>query len=327
MGGDLQTQLRFRAMGTDCHLIIVGGPGDAAQRALARIRQLEVRWSRFLPTSEVNELTRRAGTRLGITTDTALLLQRSVEAWWLTGGSFDPTVLGAVVRAGYDRTFTDVATNPRRGTSLLTMGCTDIVIEQADDGWSAMIPTGTGFDPGGIGKGLAADIVLGELLELGVDGACVNLGGDLRVAGTGPGGRAWTVAIDHPGEAAPVALVGLGAGALATSTTLLRRWQIDGQPANHVIDPATGMPTVTDVALVAVIAGEAWMAEVLATACLLRGTDRVFDLLDPSCEAIAIGDDGVRLTTAGFADFTATEQHPADCEESRDGRSGVVVTA
>jgi FAD:protein FMN transferase len=167
-----------------------------------------------------------------------------------------------------------------------------------------MLPAGTGFDPGGIGKGLAADIVLAELLELGVDGACVNLGGDLRVAGTGPRSPAWTVAIDHPHEPRPLALVGLRAGAVATSTTLLRRWDVDGRSANHVIDPATGLSTETDVALVAVIAGEAWMAEVLATACLLRGTGRVFDLLDTSCAAIAVGLDGAQHTTAGFAELT-----------------------
>jgi thiamine biosynthesis lipoprotein len=306
MAAEQHTDHRFRAMGADCHLAVVGGPPDAARATIARIAQLERRWSRFLADSEVSELNRRAGTPVQVSADTALLLQRSIEAWWLTGGSFDPTVLGAMVRAGYDRTFTEVAESPRSGASILGLGCTDIVIDVGDDGWSAMLPAGSGFDPGGIGKGLAADLVLAELLDAGVDGACVNLGGDLRVAGTGPAGHTWTVAIDQPGETTPLALVGLCSGAVATSTTLLRRWEVEGRPANHVIDPVTGLPTESDVALVSVIAGEAWIAEVLATACLLRGTSRVFDLLDASCHAIAVDLDGVRHSTDGFADFTRT---------------------
>ncbi len=306
MAAEPHTDHRFRAMGTDCHLVVVGGPADAGRNAIDRIEQLERRWSRFLADSEVSELTRRAGTPVRVSPDTALLLQRSTEAWWLTGGSFDPTVLGAMLRAGYDRTFAEVTTSPRRGASVLDLGCTDIVIELGDDGWSATLPAGSGFDPGGIGKGLAADLVLTELLDAGVAGACVNLGGDLRVAGVGPGGGTWTVAIDHPSEPTPVALVGLCSGAVATSTTLLRRWEIDGRRANHVIDPATGNPTESDIALVSVIAGEAWLAEVLATACLLRGTARVFDLLDAGCQAIAVDLDGVRHTTDGFAAFTGT---------------------
>ncbi|MCU1501543.1 MAG: thiamine biosynthesis lipoprotein ApbE [Ilumatobacteraceae bacterium] len=325
MEAERHTDHHFRAMGTDCHVVVVGGPADAAPSAIARILQLESRWSRFLPSSEISELNRRAGSAVPVSPDTALLLQRSVEAWWLTGSSFDPTVLGSMVRAGYDRTFTEVAADPRRGASELDLGCTDIVIELDDDGWSATLPIGTGFDPGGIGKGLAADLVVTQLLDAGVDGACVNLGGDLRIAGSGPSGRAWTVAIDHPGEPEPLALVGLSSGAIATSTTLLRRWDLDGRAANHVIDPETGLPTATDVALVAVIAGEAWMAEVLATACLLRGVDRVFDLLDGTCQAIAVGNDGTRHTTAGFDAFTRTSDDDREHDREHGARTREVV--
>jgi len=63
------------------------------------------------------------------------------------------------------------------------------------DATTVRLPAGTGFDAGGIGKGLAADLVTTEAIAAGADGICVNLGGDLRVAGTGPDG-AWTVGIE-----------------------------------------------------------------------------------------------------------------------------------
>ena len=58
---------------------------------------------------------------------------------------------------------------------------------------------------------------------------------------------------------------------MATSTTLRRRWVVGGVERHHLIDPRTGTPSTSDLALVAVVAGSAWMAEVLAKGVLLRG--------------------------------------------------------
>jgi len=125
--------------------------------------------------------------------------------------------------------------------------------------------------------------VVADLLAAGAQGACVNLGGDLRAAGTGPDdGGGWTVAVEHPGDARPIALVGLRQGAVATSTTLRRRWRVQGGDRHHLIDPRTGGSSATGVDLVTVVAGEAWICEVLAKATLLAGTTRPFQLVERS---------------------------------------------
>jgi thiamine biosynthesis lipoprotein len=294
---------RFRAMGSDAHLVVVGGSKDLLELAVRRIKMLEHRWSRFIDTSEICELNRRAGTALTVSADTVLLVRRAIEAWRLTGGAFDPTVLGSVLRAGYDVSFDKMTGNRKAVTSASTLvtGCTDIQI----DGDTVRLPACTGFDPGGIGKGLAADIVLGELLDAGVSGACVNLGGDLRVAGRSPEAEAWTIAVQHPSATEPIALVGLAAGAVATSTTLRRRWTVDDQPRHHLIDPTTGEPSDSNLVLTSVIAGEAWMAEVMAKAILLRGSRRAFDIVDDRIvQALTIDTAGVVRTTPGFRRFT-----------------------
>ena len=58
------------------------------------------------------------------------------------------------------------------------------------------LPAGAGFDPGGIGKGLAADLAVAEALTEGAAGVCVNLGGDVRLEGSAPDGGAYDVLID-----------------------------------------------------------------------------------------------------------------------------------
>ncbi len=300
------TELQFRAMGSDAHVIVVGGPDDLAERARQRIDDLEQLWSRFVPTSEVNELNRRAGTAVPVSAETVLLVRHAVEAWRLTGGSFDPTVLGDVIRAGYDRTFDDVPGHAASGTSALMIGCSDIVVSDDVDGRGHVaLPAGTGFDPGGIGKGLAADLVVGEIAAAGARGVCINLGGDLRLAGESPTGDAWTVAVEHPWATEPVVNLGLYDGAVATSTTLRRRWEVGGETRHHLIDPGTGRPATTDLTLVTVVAGQAWVAEVLAKAVLLRGLPYQFDLIGGTgAEALAVDDTGHVHLSSGLTAFT-----------------------
>ena len=296
---------RFRAMGTDGHVIVVGGPAHLADGAVARIDELERRWSRFIPTSEVSVLNARAGTPVLVSGDTRLLVERAVEGWRMTGGGFDPLLLSSIVEAGYRSDFAELISSgapiePGPAVDRALVACTDI---EVGDEW-VRLPEGTGFDPGGIGKGLAADLVVDELLAAGADGACVNMGGDLRVAGPGPS-RSWTVALEHAWCEQPFVLLGLGAGAVATSTTLRRRWTTtDGAEQHHLIDPTTGRPSTSDLTHASVIAGRAWIAEVLAKAVLLRGSGRAFDIVPAGVEALTVDDRGLVAATDHLTDYT-----------------------
>ena len=287
-------------MGSEAHVVVVGGRRGLIDEAQSRIRVLEELWSRFVESSEISLLNRHAGDFVRVSPETITLVARSQEAWRMSGGAFDPTVLGAMLRAGYDRTFEQIGRPAHRGASTLGLGVADIAI----NGNSVRLPPGTGFDPGGIGKGLAADLVGRELIEWGAQGACVNLGGDVRVLGEAPGGGAWTVAVEHPWSISAIALVGIADGAVATSTTLRRTWEADGTVQHHLIDPQTGMPSESDLTLVAAVAAEASTAEVLAKTVLLAGSEHPFDILGGTgVEAIAVDRRGGIQRTAGFEAF------------------------
>lgn len=292
-------------MGSDAHLIIVGGDEGATARATRRIEQLESRWSRFRADSEVTAVNERSGQPVPVSFDTRLLVARAIEAWRLTRGAFDPTLLDDLIRIGYDRSFEQLdSSNAVRHSvahrrTLHAWRCPDIVVDDA----TVTLPAGLTFDPGGIGKGLAADIVATELMAEGVAGVCINIGGDLRVLGASPEGSGWTLAIEHPYARAPIALVGLSGGAIATSSVLRRVWTQDGCGRHHLIDPTTGDPSDSDLALASVIAGEAWTAEVLAKAVLLRGRARAFDVLDASTAAVVVDHNGNVASTDTMSAF------------------------
>lgn len=272
-------------MGTRATIVVTGGDGGLLDRAERRLAELEGRWSRFRADSEVSRLNAAAGRTLEVSADTALLVQRAREAWRLTDGAFDPLLLRALERLGYDRSFELVeAGRPASGVAPSpassapgrpTPSRPSPVKAIAIGDHTVQLPAGVAFDPGGIGKGLAADLVATELLARGARGALVEVGGDLRAIGRAPQSSGWGVEVeDHTGAA--IGLLALVAGGVATTTSARRRWR---QPAHgddpgtrhHLVDPATGKSAAGPVRSVTVVAGEAWLAEVLATATFLRG--------------------------------------------------------
>jgi thiamine biosynthesis lipoprotein len=281
----------FRAMGSDASVLVVGGPRDLNTVARRRIDELEARWSRFIPTSEVSHLNQQAGKDpVVVSTDTLGLVARAIEGWRATHGLFDPTVLGDVLRAGYTKSFDDLGPEPVGADSDLVHGCERILVDPANR--TVFLPPGVGFDPGGLGKGLAADLVVDELLARGAKGAFVNLGGDVRVAGESPTGT-WTVAIDDPFSDAPAIVVFLTNGGVATSSRLRRQWVGASGPAHHLIDPRSGSSATTGLATASAVARTAWQAEVLAKAAFLAGPVggiQVFD--DLHAAGMLITDEG-----------------------------------
>jgi thiamine biosynthesis lipoprotein len=289
-------------MGTDVHVIVVGGPLTLLDAARTSIERLEALWSRFRDDSEISRLNQLAGLALGVSPETAALVQRSIDGARVTGGAFDPTVLGDVVRAGYDRTFEELSETSGGGRSDLHLGWEGIEVDPAAS--TVRLPRGVGFDPGGVGKGFAADLVVAELLSLGATGACANLGGDLRVAGDAPAEGAWSIAIQHPFRDEPAASVGLDSGAVATSMRTRRTWGPAGD-RHHLIDPATGLPARTGIASASVIAAEGWQAEVLSKAAFLQGPVDGLSLVESlGADGLVVDDRGDVHMTNGFWRFT-----------------------
>ncbi len=267
-------EMAFRAMGTDVHLLATGGTAEGLEAARELVLSLEARWSRFRPDSELCRLNAAAGGPFLLADDTFALVAAAVDAWHLTGGRFDPTVLPVLAATGYDRSFELVA--PRGPAIRAPMppvpGCAGIALHPQTG--LVALPAGVALDLGGIAKGHAADRAAAAVLAAGSSGVMASLGGDVRVAGVPPEGDAWLVAIDdphHPGR--DLAVLALADGAVATSSRLRRAWQRDGRTFHHLIDPATGAPADSGVDAVAVVTGGALWAEVLAKAALVAGPE------------------------------------------------------
>jgi thiamine biosynthesis lipoprotein len=305
-------------MGTRAHVVVHATDFDHAdvlrRSAVARLHALEAKWSRFRPDSEISRINADAGRPVDVSRETSLLVERSVEAWARTQGRFDPTVLPALRAAGYDRDFADLGDDTAStgttstGTAAATPagpapGCDGITVRRH----TVALPAGVALDPGGIGKGLAADLVADLVMTAGALGVCVNVGGDLRVAGRPEDAPAWTIRIEDPlRPGTSLGAVTLTDEALVSSWRTRRTWMWGGRRVHHLIDPRTGEPAWSGTAGVSVVAGDAWWAEALATSLFLLGPDAApGEVTANAIEALVVRDDGARRGFGRFAPLAA----------------------
>ncbi len=285
-------------MASAARVIVVDPAPHALERAETRLRELEQRWSRFLADSDINRLNCAANTWVPVTAETIALIRTMQLARQVTDGGYDPTYLHELLDAGYTTSIDD------RTRISVVMECpcpdhdvNDVRIDMST--MSVLLPTGLALDPGGIGKGFAGDIVVTELLRSGSGGVLVSVGGDIAAGGRAPTPQGWIVDVEDPCDPTSVlTTVALSAGGVATSSTRSRRWKHNGVEHHHVIDPATGRSSHTDLAAVTVVDVAGWRAEAHATAALLRGSAGAISYMrSVGVNGIATTLDGVTTTT------------------------------
>ncbi len=289
----------FRVMGGRARLSVDDDAAHLLDGLVDAAHALESRWSRFLPDSEVSRLNQFAGAPAVVSHDTAALVDASRRAHAATGGWFDPMMLREIEAVGYRHSFELIgrfgtAVAPPEGDLLTAIRRPSIRDVDVDLGIGLVhLPAGAAFDPGGIGKGFAADCLAERALSEGAGWVIADVGGDIRVAGEDLAFGEFRIEVAHPGGGT-LCTVAVSSGAAATSGTLRRRWRAaDGSHRHHLIDPTTGVSARSDLATVTVLAAEAWWAESAATAAVVAGRSRGLAMLDDrGLPAIAIDEGG-----------------------------------
>lgn len=253
----------------------VSGAPDAgrAAAALARRRLLacHARFTRFDPASELSRLNADPRPVVPVSPPLARFAHAAVGVAAVTGGLVDPTLLGAIERAGY-RTQPPSALplpealalapprRPARPDPRARWRAVRVDVAAA----TIARPPGVGLDSGGL-KGFFADLVAVDLA--GHESFAVECAGDVRV-----GGAPRPVRVLSPFDGAVLHELHPAGGGVATSGIGRRSWRDPaGGPAHHLLDPSTGRPCFTGVVQATALAPSALHAEALAKAALLSG--------------------------------------------------------
>ncbi len=263
----------------------------AANAIRAEIDRLDRIFSGWRADSELSALNR---SDTHVASPELFSLLQGAEAWRAqTGGAFDPRLGAATLalRAGAP------------GDALLSSA--SLTLDPANR--SVRRSPGVIVDLDGVAKGHVIDraVAAARAASPDVAGVMVDLGGDLRCRGASPGGEGWRIGIADACEMAdnapPLAVLTLSDGAVAFSGRGPRDHVVDGTPAGHLLDPATGRPA-EGVLGACVTARTAAEADALATAFAVMPPRKAIALANvrPGVEALIQTADGRRLISAGW---------------------------
>lgn len=282
---------------------------DAAANAVREaLGSVEQELSSFIPDSVVSRLNALAGSDepLVLTPHAEAVFRLSRDAHRASGGAFDPTV-GPLMRLWGFRNMPAPPAPP--DAAALAETAQTVGWQRVDwPGDTARLTVkGMRLDFGAVAKGYGVDVAFDRLRKEGHANLMVNLGGNLRCAGTArPDRQGWVVAVRDPylpyGEGSLGTLTLTGGRATATSGRYERFIDIAGKRYAHVIDPRTGQP-VSGMAQVTVLADTAGVADALSTSLFVLGPAEGLAMLRqyPGASAMFVPDPPEGQTPQAFA--------------------------
>ncbi len=288
-------RLEFHAMG--CEMLAVVD-SESTSQTLPRVPEWFEEWeqvlSRFRYDSELTLLNQMHERPVQVSQALWKVFQAAREAERMTNGLVTPTLLDAIIEAGYDRPFDEL---PHLATFMpvpvRTTGASLTAITVNDAARTITLPRGMGLDFGGVAKGWAAHQAMKRLRSEGA--ALIDSAGDIAISGPRADGGPWQIGVAdpfHKGE--EIETLFLNGGGVATSGKDRRRWIRDGVLQHHIIDPLTNQPAETDLLTVTVIAPNVMKAEAAAKAAFILGSRAGLGWIEarPEFAALFILDNG-----------------------------------
>lgn len=273
-------------------------------------------WSEHSEISRFN--TASAPATLSVSRDMVTVSRLAQEAYELTDGAFDPTVMPLVNLWGFGPEF--------RGADIPAADAIAAALEEVDFAafrFAAEPPQITKLHPltldySAIAKGYAVDEIARLLEDLGYTNYLVDVGGEVLLSGEKAPGVEWRIGLEAPQEGPREIFQAIGnAGqrlAIAASGDYRNYFDYDGQRYSHEIDPTTGWPVTHDLVSVTVLHPSAAMADALATAMMILGEERSMALAagrELPIYLIMRAESGYRsVHSAAFADYLRDLNNP-----------------
>lgn len=278
----------------------------AADKAFARIREIESLMSLNIEDSQVNNINEWAGIRpVEVSHDTLKVVEKGIYYGQLSEGLFDITV-GPLARLwGIGTENPQIPGSTRINNALGLVDYRDVEINQETKEIFLKRP-GMVIDLGGIAKGYAADEAKKVLMAEGIEHAIINLGGNVLTVGPKHDGGPWNIGIKDPynPNGSLLGFVRIQDKTVVTSGDYERYFEKDGKRYHHILNPYTGFPGNNEIKGVTLIAHSSFDADALSTTVFLLGVEKGMQLVESldGIEAVAITRDRQVVISSGMGD-------------------------
>jgi len=299
-------RLEFRAMGCEMLAAIDSETESSMIKQIpVWFEEWEQVFSRFRIDSELSLLNMKHDQPVQVSDTFWSVFRAAQKAEYKTNGLVTPTLLDAILEAGYDRPF-DVLPHQTsfQPDSILTTAqpLTAIAINEAAQ--TITLPVGMGLDFGGVAKGWAAQQAMKLLQAEGP--VLIDAAGDIAVSGPREAGEPWKIGVADPFQPdEEIEVLYIDHQGVATSGKDRRRWSRNGVLQHHIIDPLTSQPAETDLITVTVIAPDVLQAEAAAKAAFILGSHAGLEWIEahPEMAGLLILDNGEMIYSTNMAEY------------------------
>jgi thiamine biosynthesis lipoprotein len=276
-------------MGTTYTVKVFRAPDDIEPTALQTeidgiLAEINRQMSTYDPESELSRFNRNHTTDwVPVSPELHAVIQEALRISHLTDGAFDITV-GPLVNLWGFGPETRSGSIPSEETireALARVGYEQIHIRDSPPALRKDRPD-IYLDLSAIAKGYAVDQVAAHLEAGDIRDYMVEIGGELRIKGHNAKGIPWQIAIEEPDPAkrAVQRIIEITDEGIATSGDYRNFFEHEGQRYSHEIDPLTGWPVRHKLASVTVVNKSCMRADAFATALIVMGPEKGFDLAE-----------------------------------------------
>ncbi|MFZ7944958.1 FAD:protein FMN transferase [Neobacillus sp. 19] len=222
--------------------------------------------SRFRADSELSRMNQQVGKEVPVSSEMFSILTKAYQFYLETDGVFNPSVLDALENNGYEKSIEfirdrEIESPTRSSVAFHTQPYT--LNEELQT-----VSLHSKIDLGGIAKCWVIDQSAQLLNKIGY--GFINVGGDIRIFGNLP--RPLNIGIEDPfGKTNMISSIKVENGAVATSTSMKRKWRVNGEWKHHLIDTRTGNPSESTIVSSTITAPTALEADVWAKTILFLG--------------------------------------------------------
>jgi len=238
-------------------------------------RRIENKFNIFNTESEIYNINRFSGIKpVKVSTEAISLIKKAVYYSELTDGYFDITIAPLEFLWGFYEGYEKRIPDGKELRKILKfINYKNIIIDEKRN-TVFLKKKGMKIDLSSFIKGYAVDRVIKKLKRIGLKGALIEAGGDLRVFGENLKGCIWKIGIRHPRNHSEIyKVLDIKNQAVATSGDYENFFIKGERKYHHLLNPKTGYP-VRNVVSVTVIAKDCMTADLLSTAIFVLGKKR-----------------------------------------------------
>lgn len=293
IGYALDTQIR----------IVVYDKGEYSKildNAYNEILRLDKLLSNFNEKSETYILNEKK--ELEVSDELKKVIESGIEITDKTKGSFDITIFPLSELWNYKKaivpTIREIETEKRK------VGISNIEIS----GNKIILKNDAKIDVSSTAKGFIADYIIDYLKSNGIKNALVDAGGNIKVIGVPDKEKSgFKIGIKDPGNKSSLTLgfLKLKDKSIVTSGIYERNFTYNNKTYHHIVDPATGYPSESDVVSASVISKSSVNADGYATAIVVMGAEKGLELVEKTndLECIIVKKDNTIIVSSGISDF------------------------